>query len=67
MNIDSDELSEVLASLNKMETIVKVLSQTMFEDSEFNAVDSQNLCAVLLREINYTKSKLSVFKTFPCR
>jgi len=58
-NVVSNELSEVLGSLDKMETITKVLNQTIFEDKEFNASDSQNLCSVLLREINYTKSKIS--------
>ena len=53
------ELSEVFESLDKIETITKVLNQTMFEDKEFNATDSQNLCSVLLREIDYTKSKIS--------
>lgn len=58
-NVVSSDLSEVLGSLDKMETITKVLNQTIFEDKEFNAEDSQNLCSVLLREINYTKSKIS--------
>ncbi len=58
-NIVSSELLEVLGSLDKMETITKVLNQTVFEDREFNVADSQNLCSVLLREINYTKSKIS--------
>lgn len=58
-SIVSGELAEVLCSLDKMETITKVLNQTMFEDKEFNAEDSQNLCSILLREINYTKSKVS--------
>lgn len=59
MNLESEELSEIKCSLDKMETITKVLNQTMLEDDEFNAGDSQNLCSVLLREINYTKSKLT--------
>ena len=58
-NIVSSELLEVLGSLDKMETITKVLNQTVFEDREFNVADSQNLCSVLLREIKFTKSKLS--------
>lgn len=60
-NIVSDELPEILCSLDKMETVAKVLNQTMFEDKEFNAEDSQNLCAIILREINYTKSKISKY------
>ena len=31
-NVVSNELSEVLGSLDKMETITKVLNQTVFED-----------------------------------
>jgi len=58
-NTVSDEFTEILCSLDKMETVTKVLNQTMFEDKEFNAEDSQNLCSILLREINYTKSKIS--------
>jgi len=54
-----NNLEDVICSLNKMETIAKVLNQTMLEDYDFNAGDSRNLCSVLLREINYTKSKLS--------
>ena len=54
-----EELSDVLGSLDKMETITKVLNQTIFEDKEFNIGDSQNLCSVLIREINYTKSRIS--------
>ena len=63
MNSESGELSELICSLNKMETITKVLEQTMLEDDEFSASDSQNLCSVLLREINYTKSKIQEIKT----
>ncbi|MBO6087075.1 hypothetical protein J6P92_01860 [bacterium] len=59
MNLDDNKLSEVVQSLDKMETITKVLNQTMLEDDEFNTVDSRNLCSVMLREINYTKSKLT--------
>lgn len=58
MNLKSEELSEITSSLDKMETIIKVLNQTISEDCEFNKGDSQNLCSVLLREINYTKSKI---------
>jgi hypothetical protein len=58
-NVISSNFTEILDSLDKMETITKVLNQTIFEDKEFNAADSQNLCSVLLREINYTKSKIS--------
>ena len=58
MSFEADELSEIEHSLNKMETITKVLNQTMTEEDEFSTNDSQNLCSVLLREINYTKSKL---------
>jgi len=62
-NLVSCELSEVLGSLEKMETIAKVLNQTIFEDQDFNADDSHNLCSVLLREINYTKSKIAKFES----
>ena len=65
MNLESDELSKILHSLDKMETITKVLNQTMSEENEFSADDSQNLCSVLLREINYTKSKFQRVET--CR
>ena len=65
MVFETEELSEIGRSLNKMETITKVLSQTISDDGDFSAGDSQNLCAVLLREINYTKSKLQSSKT--CR
>lgn len=58
MNIETDELADIICSLDKMETITKVLNQTMLTDEDFSVADNQNLCAVLLREINYTKSKL---------
>ncbi len=58
-NTVSGELSDIIDSLDKMETVTKVLNQTIFEDKDFNIGDSQNLCSVLLREINYTKSKIS--------
>ena len=58
MHLETDEYTKVLDSLNKTETVVKVLEQTIFENNEFNAVDSRNLCSVLLREINYAKNKL---------
>ena len=53
------DFSEVLCSLDKMETITKVLNQTILGDCDFNNEDSKNLCSVLLREISYTKSKLT--------
>jgi hypothetical protein len=65
MNLESNELSEIVCSLDKMETVAKVLNQTMVENEDFNVGDSQNLCSVMLREINYTKSKLQKVKT--CR
>jgi len=65
MSIECQSLSEIECSLDKMETITKVLEQTMSEDGEFSMGDCQNLCSVLLREINYTKSKLQSSKT--CR
>jgi len=61
-NTVSAEFSEVLNSLDKMETITKVLDQTVFGDKEFNITDCQNLCSVLLREIDYARSKISKFE-----
>ena len=65
-NTMTRELTEIINSLEKMETLIKVLDQTVFEDKNFNAIDSQNLCSVLLREINYAKSKISNIET-ACR
>lgn len=62
MNItsfDNNNLSEILCSLDKIETIAKVLNQTLIEGYDFDTNDSQNLCSVLLREISYTKTKIS--------
>lgn len=53
-----DEISDVKVSLDKIETIVKVLNQSMLDVNEFNAKFGLNLCSVLLREIDYTKSKI---------
>ena len=61
-NTTSKDLSEVICSLEKMETITKVLDQTVVADKDFDVIDCQNLCAVLLREINYSKSKISKFE-----
>ena len=55
----TEDISQVVCSLDKMETITKVLSQTSFEDRDFNPVDYQNLCSVLIREIDFAKSKIS--------
>ena len=54
-----EDLSEAICSLDKMETITKVLHQTVFTDKDFNIEDYQNLCGVLLREISFTKSKIT--------
>ena len=58
MNISSENLSEIKVSLDKIETITKFLNDTIAEDDEFNLKDSKNLCSALIREINYTKSKI---------
>ena len=63
----SGDLSDAINSLEKMETITKVLDQTVFTDKYFNIEDYQNLCSVLLREINYTKSKISHIENNACR
>ncbi len=57
--MSNTDMDDAISSLNKMETITKVLNQTMLEDCDFDAIDNKNLCSVLLREISYTKSKLS--------
>lgn len=59
MTDTANEVSQVTYSLEKMETITKVLSQTNFDDKDFNPTDYQNLCAVLEREIDFAKSKIS--------
>ena len=65
MVFESKELTEIVRSLDKIETITKVISQTISDDCEFSSGDSQNLCLALLREINYTKSKIQSSQT--CR
>ena len=57
--LNNNLLAEAICSLDKLETITKVLDQTLYEDTNFDIKDSQNLCSVLLREICYTKVKLS--------
>lgn len=58
-NINQKDFSEAINSLNKIETVTKVLNKTITEDLNFDILDNQNLCSVLLREISYTKSKLN--------
>lgn len=57
--MDKTELNDAICSLDKVETITKVLNQTIIDDCDFNSADTKNLCSVLLREISYVKSKLS--------
>ena len=57
-----ENLSEIICSLDKMETITKVLDQTVVSDNDFDIADRKNLCSVLLREIDYTKTKISNIK-----
>ena len=55
----TDDITQIADSLEKMETITKVLCQTNIADRDFNVIDYQNLCDVLTREIDFAKSKIS--------
>lgn len=58
--LEDSQFVDALCAVDKVETVAKVLNQTLYENSDFDAKDSQNLCSVLLREISYTKSRLSI-------
>lgn len=60
--INKDEFSDILCDMDKIETVIKVLNQTLFEDKDFNIQDSQNLCSLLYEKFCKTKSKLTKFE-----
>lgn len=56
----TSSITDILQSFDKIETIIKVLKQTIFEDKDlFDTKDTENLYSVLLREMSYTKSKIT--------
>ncbi len=57
-----EKLSLILCDFEKISTITKVLLQTLVENSDFDIRDTQNLCSILLEEVNNTKVKLNNFE-----
>ncbi len=57
-----DELCTILCDFEKIATITKVLSRTLIENSDFGLRDTQNLCSILIEEVNNTKVKLNNFE-----
>ncbi len=58
----SDELCEVLCSMDKIETLIKLLKLTLFENSDFQIQDSQNLCLIIEKIFCETKLKTAVLE-----
>lgn len=59
-NLDfENNLSEALCCLEKIETLTKLLQQTIVEQTDFNQKDSLNICSILKFYTNETKSKLN--------
>lgn len=59
-NLDfENNLSEALCCLEKIETLTKLLQQTIVEQTDFNQKDSLNICSILKLYTNETKSKLN--------
>lgn len=56
------ELSVILCQFDKIETVAKVLNQTLLENCDYDIKDSQNLCSLLIQEIISVKSKLNGFE-----
>lgn len=54
-----ENLSLLCCELDKIVTLSKVLNQTLVEDSDFKLGDSQNLCALIIQEINSSKSMVT--------
>lgn len=55
----SNNLSRALCGLDKIETLTKLLSQTITEKSDFQAKDSLNICSLLIFCVNDTKRILT--------
>lgn len=55
----SNNLAEALCCLDKIETLTKLLSQTITEKSDFQTKDSLNICSILLFCIKDTKKILT--------
>lgn len=58
-----NELSIILCKFDKLETVAKVLNQTLLENYDYELKDSQNLCSLLIQEISATKLKLNDFES----
>ncbi len=59
-----EEFAAILCSFDRLETLTKVLKQTLTENYDFEKKDSHNLCSVLLEEIRFTKEKLNRFESY---
>ena len=57
-----NDLSVILCQIDKIETVAKVLNQTLLENCEYEIKDSQNLCSLLIQEITSAKNKLNCFE-----
>ena len=59
-NLDfENNLSEALCCLEKIETLTKLLQQTIVEQTDFSQKDSLNICSVLKFYTNEAKTKLN--------
>ncbi len=58
----SDELCEILCSMDKIETLIKLLKLTLFENSDFQIQDCQNLCLIIEKIFQETKLKTTILE-----
>lgn len=57
-----NDLSVILCQIDKIETVAKVLNQTLLENCDYEIKDSQNLYSLLIQEITSAKNKLNCFE-----
>ncbi len=57
-NIEN-EISIISCEIDKIDTIIKVLQNTLIENSDYKIKDSQNLCSLLKDKVNILKQRLN--------